>query len=323
MSSVVVTGITGQDGSYLAERLIGDGWDVHAIVREGTRPDEQEVIPGVTVHAGDLLDIGSLRAVINSVEPDLIVNLAGISSVAQSWAQPELTARVTGLAVAGLLSSAWDLQERLGRRVRFVQASSSEIFGAARDVPQTENTQIAPVSPYGAAKSYAHHLVGVYRGRDLFAASAILYNHESPRRPETFVTRKITMGVARIVRGESDKLLLGNLASRRDWGWAPDYVDAILRIAQADSADDFIVATGVEHSVRDFVAAAFEAAGITDWTGYVELDPRFARPVDAPVMLGDFTKIRNLLGWEPTQTFAQTVSAMVAHDIELASSTSV
>lgn len=320
MASVVVTGITGQDGSYLAERLTGDGWDVHAIVREGTRPDEQEVTPGVTVHAGDLLDTDSLRAVIDSVEPDLIINLAGISSVAQSWTQPELTARVTGLAVSGLLAGAWALQERLGRPVRFVQASSSEMFGAATERPQTENTPLKPVSPYGAAKAYAHHLVGVYRGRDLFAASAILYNHESPRRPEAFVTRKITSGVARIVNGDEPKLLLGNLDARRDWGWAPDYVDAVLRIAQADTADDFIVATAVEHSVRDFVAAAFAAAGIADWEGFVELDPRFARPVDAPVMVGDNTKIRTTLGWVPTRSFDEIVQAMVEHDLALRSS---
>ena len=317
MASVVVTGITGQDGSYLAERLIGDGWDVHAIVRDGKHDDEQEITPGVSVHAGDLLDIASMRSVIDEVEPDLIVNLAGISSVAQSWSQPELTARVTGLAVSGLLAGAWDLQERVGRPVRFVQASSSEIFGAAAERPQTEATPIAPISPYGAAKAYAHHLVGVYRGRGLFASSAILYNHESPRRPDTFVTRKITRGVARIAHGDSTSLLLGNLDARRDWGWAPDYVDALLLIAQADAADTFIVATGVEHSVRDFVAAAFTAAGISDWESLVELDPRFARPVDAPIMLGDNSKIRRTLGWSPTLTFDETVQAMVAHDQEL------
>ncbi|TFD39216.1 GDP-mannose 4,6-dehydratase [Cryobacterium sp. TMT1-19] len=317
MASVIVTGITGQDGSYLAERLLGDGWDVHAIVREEPHRFEQEVVAGVSVHRGDLLDSESLRATIDEVEPDLIVNLAGISSVAQSWSQPELTARVTGFAVSSLLAAAWDLQERLGRPVRFVQASSSEMFGAATELPQTERTAIAPISPYGAAKAYAHHLVGVYRGRGLFAASAILYNHESPRRPETFVTRKITQEVARIKKGTSTELLLGNLDARRDWGWAPDYVDALVRIARADVADDFIVATGVDHSVRDFVAAAFAAVGISEWEHLVALDPRFARPVDAPVMLGDSSKLRSTLGWSPTRSFEQVVAAMVTHDLEL------
>jgi GDPmannose 4,6-dehydratase len=319
MPSVIVTGITGQDGSYLAERMIADGWDVHAMVRDGKREFEQDVPAGIVSHTGDLLEPATLRAAIDAVEPDLIVNLAAVSSVAASWAEPEMTARATGLAVSGMLAAAWDLQERLGRPVRFVQASSSELFGAATEIPQTERTPIAPVSPYGAAKAYAHHLVGVYRGRGLFAASAIFYNHESPRRPDTFVTRKITQEVARIARGTSDRLLLGNLDARRDWGWAPDYMDALLRIALADDADDFIVATGAAHSVRDFVIAAFAAAGVDNWEDFVELDPRFARPVDAPVMLGDYSKIRRKLGWEPTHSFDQIVSAMVAHDLELLS----
>ncbi|TXK16418.1 GDP-mannose 4,6-dehydratase [Homoserinibacter sp. GY 40078] len=311
-----MTGATGQDGSYLAERLLAEGAEVHAVVRDDTT-GEEPLAEGAVAHSGDLRDADGLRHLVESIRPDLVVNLGGISSVATSWAQPELTALVTGASVATLLDACWRLHDE-GAAVRFVQASSSEIFGHAAESPQTEDTPLRPVSPYGAAKAYAHHLVGVYRMRGLHASSAILYNHESLRRPETFVTRKITRAAARISLGLQDTLELGALDAERDWGWAPDYVDAIARIAGADHPGDYIVATGTTHSVRDFVEAAFRAAGIDDWEGRVRTDPRFVRPVETPRMCGDASRIRRDLGWEPTTGFDQMVRAMVEHDLRIA-----
>jgi GDPmannose 4,6-dehydratase len=313
-ATALVTGASGQDGSYLVERLLAEGWGVHALVRDS----DSDLPDGIVRFEGDLNDPERLSAIVAESAPDTIFHLAGISSVALSWQQPVMTAQVTGVAVAALLEAAHRLQDDAGRPVRFVQASSSEIFGAAEQIPQTESTPIRPITPYGAAKAFAHHLVGVYRGRGLHASTAILYNHESPRRPDAFVTRKITAGVAAIAAGRSDELSLGNLAARRDWGWAPDYVDALIRMAAADDADDFVVATGVAHSVADFVDAAFAAAGLPDGRErFVTLDPRFARPSDAPEMLGDASHARERLGWQPTVGFDELVARMVRHDLEL------
>jgi GDPmannose 4,6-dehydratase len=271
-------------------------------------------VEGVHYHVGDLASPAALDAILTSVSPDLVVNLGGISSVYQSWQQPYDTALISGASVVALLESAWQLQEATGKQVRFLQASSAELFGDAEASPQSEETPIRPVSPYGAAKALAHHAVGVYRSRGLFASSAILYNHESVRRPANFVTRKISSGVAAIAAGKQDNLQLGNLEAVRDWGWAPDYVDAMERIVHAEVPDDFIVATGVSHSVRDFVAAAFHAANIADWEQYVELDGSLARPNDTSEMRGDISKISSRLGWKPTIDFNQLVTAMVQHD---------
>lgn len=319
MPQAFITGVTGQDGSYLAERLLREGWGVHALVRSTQDAGEEPLESGVTSHVGDLGDPQSVARIIADVEPDVVYNLAGISSVALSWQEPELTSRVTGTSVAAMLEASWKLQEKLGRPVRFLQASSSEIFGAAVERPQTEATPLRPVSPYGAAKAYAHHVVGVYRGRGMLTSAAILYNHESPRRPETFVTRKITAAAASISLGLTDSVSLGNLDARRDWGWAPDYVDAMVRIASAEVADDFIVATGEAHTVREFVEAAFAAAGIDDWEQFVKIDPRFNRPVDAPEMVGDATKLRTTLDWAPTVSFADLVGQMVENDVRILS----
>jgi GDPmannose 4,6-dehydratase len=314
----LVTGATGQDGSYLIERLLAEGAEVHALVRtEETAPGESAPPPSVRRHLGDLADGAGLEALVAGVEPTEIYNLGGLSSVALSWQEPGRTAQVSGVAVGHLLKGAHELQERTGTPVRFVQASSAEIFGHARQVPQDESTAIAPVTPYGAAKAYAHHLVNVYRARGLHATSCILYNHESPRRPETFVTRKITVGAARIARGLQQELAMGNLDARRDWGWAPDYVAAMVLAARAEAARDYVIATGVAHSVREFVAAAFAAAGIDDWERHVTLDPRFARPSDAPEQVGDPSRARELLGWAPAHGFEDVVSRMVAHDLTL------
>jgi GDPmannose 4,6-dehydratase len=317
MPTALITGVSGQDGSYLAERLHDEGWDVHALVRREAVESEQEIGDWVVGHVGDLLDPDSLTAAVEASEPDCIFNLAGASSVAFSWEKPLLTAKATGLAVGVLLEAAWSLQKSRGTEVRFVQASSAEVFGAARQDPQDENTPIRPVTPYGAAKAYGHHLVGVYRGAGMFAASCIFYNHESPRRPTTFVTRKITEGVARIAAGRATELVLGNLDARRDWGWAPDYMHAMARVATAEKADDFVIATGEARSVREFVAAAFAAVDIEDWARFVRMDDRFNRPVDAPMMRGDSSKARKVLGWAPTVSFDELVAAMVRHDLKL------
>jgi len=311
MSRVLITGVTGQDGSYLAEQLIARGHEVH-----GTAQNPGEgVTPGVEVHVQDLSEPG-VGSIVRDLRPDIVYNLAAISSVYGSWQQPELTARINGLAVAELLAAVRELQSS-GTEVRFVQASSAEIFGVPADVPQTERTAIRPTSPYGAAKAYAHALVGVHRGAGVWASTAILYNHESPRRPETFVTRKITAAAARISRGRQDRLELGNLAARRDWGWAPDYVDALVRIGQADRPDDFVIATGVAHSVEEFVAVAFARVGIEDWRAHVSVNDELLRSGDAPQQLGDATHAREVLGWAPTVPFEGIVHAMVDHDLEL------
>ncbi len=313
-----VTGATGQDGSYLVEQLVDEGAEVHALVRAGAADDASPALPpAVHCHPGDLTDGPGLERLLRQIEPTEVYNLGGLSSVARSWQEPALTAQVTGVAVGHLLAAAFELQEAAGRPVRFVQASSAELFGRAEQVPQDETTPVRPVTPYGAAKAYAHHLVGVYRGRGLHAASCILYNHESPRRPETFVTRKITAGAARIAAGLQDELAMGNLDARRDWGWAPDYVAAMVLALRAAEPDDYVVATGTAHSVRDFVAAAFAAAGIPDWERHVVLDPRFARPSDAPEQLGDAGRARTRLGWAPTVDFEGVVTRMVEHDLRL------
>ena len=311
MSRAFITGISGQDGSYLAERLVAEGVEVHALAHS---LEPLPSAPGVELHRGDLTAVDEVRSLLLDLAPDEIYNLAALSSVARSWAEPDLTAQVNGLAAAGLLESALLVQEKRGRTVHLVQASSAEIFGQPDRSPQDESTPVRPLNPYGGAKAYAHLMVDVYRRRDLHATSAILYNHESPRRPEQFVTRKITATVAAIAQGRADRLTLGNLDARRDWGWAPDYVDAMVRAARADVAGDYVVATGVGHSVRDFVAAAFAHAGIDGWEALVHVDPAFVRPTDPTELIGDATRAREVLGWAPTVAFADLVGRMVEAD---------
>jgi GDPmannose 4,6-dehydratase len=309
-----VTGIGGQDGSYLAERLLGEGVEVHGLAHADEPPPDR---PGVELHTGDVTRVEEVRSLLLELAPDEIYNLAAISSVAQSWAQPDLTAAVNGAAAVGLLESALQVQQRTGRRVGFVQASSAEIFGTPEFSPQDESTPVRPANPYGAAKAYAHLMVEVYRARDLHAVSAILYNHESPRRPVQFVTRKISSGVAAIAQGREQRLVLGNLEASRDWGWAPDYVDALVRAARTDRAQDFVIATGESHSVAEFAAAAFAHVGIDDWEAYVDVDPALLRPVDAVELRGDAARAREALGWAPTIGFRELVGRLVAADLEL------
>ncbi|BDZ51519.1 GDP-mannose 4,6-dehydratase [Frondihabitans sucicola] len=314
MPRALITGVSGQTGSYLAENLLARGWEVHGVQREDTR---DPIVPApVTVHQADLADFPATAAVVAAVAPDTLFNLAALSSVAASWQKPIETALLNGAAVANLLDAVSALPPADSGALRgFVQASSAELFGAADESPQTESTPIRPVNPYGASKAYGHALVGAYRAAGLRASSVILYNHESPRRPEAFVTRKITAGVARITRGEQDELVLGNLDARRDWGWAPDYAEALALVGDSDFASDYIVATGESHTIRDFVAAAFSAAGIDEWEHLVRVDPAFVRPVDATELRGDSSRLRNALGWSPTKGFAEVVAAMVSHDL--------
>ena len=319
MTIALVTGITGQDGSYLLERLLADGVEVHGMVRAGTElpPEVIEAHPQVELHVADLADGQRLATLVREVAPNVIYNLAGLSSVALSWREPALTGAVNGVAVTHLLEAAWQLQESLGRRVSFVQASSAEIFGQPATSPQDEYTPVAPTNPYGAAKAYAHHMVGMYRARGLAASSCILFNHESPRRPPTFVTRKIAAGVAAIAAGMATELVLGDLRVQRDWGWAPDYVDAMVRAVRHDRADDFVVATGQARSVRDFVTVAFSHVGIDDWAPFVRTDPAFVRPVEASMLVGDPSKALRELGWKSTVGFDEIVGRMVDHDASL------
>jgi GDPmannose 4,6-dehydratase len=310
VSTALVTGATGQDGGYLVERLLAEGHEVHGLVRRedlgGSLPD------GLVVHEVDLggpeQDLADL---VERVAPDELYNLGGVSSVAQSWSEPLLTTRVSGTAALVLLEAARRVGERTGREVRVLQAASAEIFGEPPVAPQDEDTPVRPVSPYGAAKALAHHGVGIARARGQFATSVVLYNHESPRRPTTFVTRKITRTVAAIAAGRADRLVLGNLDARRDWGWAPDYVDAMVRAVRHDEPADYVVATGEARTVRDLVAAAFARVGIEDWEPLVEVDPALLRPADPSLLVGDATRARTRLGWAPTVTFDELVARMV------------
>ena len=314
MTVALVTGPTGQDGGYLVERLLGEGCEVHGLVREEDRGDP--VPDGLVVHAGDLADTSGLADLVARVAPDEVYSLGGVSSVARSWQDPLGTSRVNGTAPLVLLEAARGVQERTGREVRVLQAASAEIFGEPATSPQDEDTPVRPSSPYGAAKAFAHHAVGIARARGQYATSLVLYNHESPRRPEGFVTRKITRTVAEIAAGRADRLVLGNLDARRDWGWAPDYVDAMVRALRHDSPDDYVVATGQAHTVRDFVAAAFARAGVPDWEGRVEVDPALLRPADPSVLVGDASRARTRLGWSTSVTFEQVVARMVdAEDV--------
>jgi len=320
MTRVLITGITGQDGGYLTERMLAEGTEVHGLVHYGDSATASlaAAYPEVHLHAGDLADHAGLARLVRNVAPDELYNFAGISSVAFSWQEPILTAELSGVAAAVLMQSAFELQERTGRRVACVQASSSEIFGEAERSPQDESTPIRPVSPYGAAKAYAHHMAGVYRGKGLHVTGCILFNHESPRRPDAFVTRKITAAAARIARDGGGTILLGNLDAHRDWGWAPDYVDAMVRAARHAVSGDFVIATGETHTVAEFAEAALRHAGVGDaWAEHIEVDETLMRPLDATVMVGDASKARRVLGWRPTVGFAEIVGRMVDHDVEL------
>jgi GDPmannose 4,6-dehydratase len=312
----LITGVTGQDGSYLADLLLDKGYEVHGMVRRSSTETFQRlehIRDRVILHTGDLLDQGSLGDVLRACEPAEIYNLAAMSFVATSWNQPVLTADFSGVGVTRMLEA----MREVTPGARFYQASSSEMFGKVRQVPQTEKTPFYPRSPYGVAKAYGHFITVNYRDSyDLFCCSGILFNHESERRGLEFVTRKVTHRAAEIKLGLADRLLLGNLEARRDWGYAKDYVEAMWRMLQQDEPDDYVIATGEAHSVRELVEIAFDQVGL-DPDQYVDTDPALLRPAEVDHLIGDASKAREKLGWEPTTTFEELIRLMVDSDLKL------
>ncbi|MFW5877441.1 MAG: GDP-mannose 4,6-dehydratase, partial [Myxococcota bacterium] len=324
----LITGITGQDGSYLAELLLEKGYEVHGIIRRASSFNTERIdpiyqdphVPGtrLLLHYGDLTDANVLAKLINQVRPQEVYNLGAQSHVRVSFDLPLYTTDTVATGALKLLEAVRDYQESTGETVRYYQASSSEMFGKVAETPQRETTPFHPRSPYACAKVFAHHATINYReGYGLHASSGILFNHESPRRGETFVTRKITRAVGRIKLGMQKKLYLGNLDAKRDWGYAGDYVEAMWAMLQQDQPDDYVIATGETHSVRTFCEAAFGEVGL-DYRDFVEFDPRYLRPAEVELLLGDPSKARNQLGWQPKVTFPQLVRMMVEHDLELA-----
>ena len=311
----IITGITGQDGSYLAELLLSKGYEVVGTVRRASAPNYwriQNLLDRVRLRPADLLDQLSLIRLVDEERPDEFYNLAAMSFVPASWDQPMLTGEFNAQGVTRVLEAI----RQVNPKIRLYQASSSEMFGKVREVPQTELTPFYPRSPYGVSKAFAHYITVNYReSYDLYAVSGMLFNHESPRRGLEFVTRKVTDGVARIKLGLADTLSLGNLDTRRDWGYAADYVRAMWLMLQQAHADDFVIATGISHSVRELVEVAFGHVGL-DWRKYVGLDPGLIRPAEVEHLIGDSTKARGQLGWEPTVDFTGLVTMMVDADLD-------
>lgn len=312
----LITGITGQDGSYLAELLLSKGYKVYGIVRRTSSPIFERIshlLNDVELIQADLMDLGSLIAAMEKARPDEVYNLAAQSFVGTSWGQPELTGEATGMGVTRILEAV----RIVNPKARFYQASSSEMFGKVQAVPQVESTPFYPRSPYGVAKLYGHWMTINYReSYDMFACSGILFNHESPRRGLEFVTRKITHAVARIKLGHQNELRLGNLDAKRDWGFAGDYVEAMWLMLQQEKPGDYVVATNETHTVEEFVQIAFSHVGL-DWTKYVVQDPRFMRPAEVDLLIGDPAKAKQELGWAPKVTFRALVEMMVESDLEL------
>lgn len=326
MKTALITGITGQDGSYLAELLLAKGYEVHGIIRrtstfstgriEHIYQDPHAQHQRLYLHYGDLADAESIRKLIYKIQPDEIYNLGAQSHVKVSFEIPEYTANITGLGVLRVLEAIRDFTEHTGKKIKLYQASSSEMFGGTKP-PQNENSPFHPRSPYGSAKVFAYHATHNYReAYGLFVANGILFNHESPRRGETFVTRKVTQGVARIKAGLDTKIYLGNLDAQRDWGYALEYVEAMWLMLQQPEPDDFVIGTGVSHSVRDFVETAFRHAGIANWQDYVGIDPRYYRPTEVEHLVADTTKAEKILGWRAKTSFHELIKLMVEHDLK-------
>jgi GDPmannose 4,6-dehydratase len=319
MKRALITGITGQDGRYLANFLAEKGYQVFGLIRGQNNPKASLVMretPSLELVDGDLRDLSSLIAAVERVQPDEVYNLGAISFVHLSFTQPELTSEITGLGVLRMLEAVRIVGGSDGNPIRFYQASSSEMFGKVRETPQTELTPFHPRSPYGVAKVFGHHMAVNYReAYGLHASSGILFNHESEKRGLEFVTRKITNSLARIKLGLQDSVTLGNLESARDWGFAGDYVEAMWLMLQQDVADDYVIATGETHTIREFLDAAFACAGYADWTRYVQQDPRFERPTEVDLLMGDATKARERLGWSPKVDFDGLVRRMYESDL--------
>jgi len=321
MKKALITGITGQDGSYLAEFLLDEGYEVHGIIRRSSDFNTGRInhlfrdfhLSGVKLflHYGDLLDTGNISKLIHEIKPDEIYHLGAQSHVRVSFDMPEYTANVIALGTLRILEAI----KNLGFPTKFYNAGSSEMFGASPP-PQNETTPFYPRSPYAAAKVFSYNITRNYReGYGIFAANGILFNHESERRGATFVTRKITRGIARIKAGLDQKIYLGNIEAKRDWGYAPEYVKAMHLMLQQDQPDDFVIATGETHSVREFLVEAFNYAGLGDWQSYVEIDPRYFRPTEAECFIGDYAKAKEKLGWEPKVKFKDLVKIMVDRDL--------
>lgn len=317
----LITGITGQDGSYLAELLLSKGYEVHGIIRRASSFNTGRIDhiyqdphegPKLKLHYGDLTDPGSLNKLVRNIKPDEVYNLGAQSHVRVSFDAPEYTANAVFMGALSLLEAI----REAGIPAKFYQASSSEQYGAVLATPQNEETPFNPQSPYAIAKQAAHQMTGLYRdGYDMFACCGILFNHESPRRGETFVTRKITRAVAKIATGQQDKLYLGNLDAKRDWGFAGDYVEAMWLMLQQDKPSDYVIATGETHTVREFLDVAFGVVGL-DWKKYVEIDPRYYRPLEVDLLLGDAAKAKKELKWEPKVTFEGLAKMMVESDLK-------
>ncbi len=323
MRSALIAGISGQDGFYLSQLLVSKGYSVFGLIHDTNPEREKQIrseIPGLELIHGDLTDTASLFRAIDISTPTEIYNLGAKSHVAFSWEQAQQTAQVTAIGVLNLLEAIRVSFSEVSNRPRFYQASSSEMFGKAQEVPQKETTLLWPRSPYGVAKVFGHHMTINYRESYGFhASSGILFNHESPRRGPEFVTRKVSQSVARIVAGKQDKLVMGNLDAQRDWGFAGDYVKAMWLMMQQDVPDDYVIATGTTHSVRDLVATAFATGGIKNWEDYVSISPDLMRPADIASLVGDPSKAKRQLGWEPETKFDDLVAMMVEHDLRMES----
>ncbi len=326
MKKAFITGVTGQDGSYLVELLLEKGYEVHGLMRRSSTfntsridhlyQDPHEKQPKLFLHYGDLSDAGNIRKLIFEIQPDEVYNFAAQSHVRVSFDIPEYTADITGLGALRILEAIKDFEKTHDKKIRFYQASSSEMFGSALP-PQNELTPFHPRSPYGSAKVFAYFTTINYReAYNIFAVNGILFNHESPRRGETFVTRKITRGIARILAGLDKKLYLGNLNARRDWGYAKEYVEAAWMMLQQKKPDDYVIGTGETHSVKEFLVEAFKYAGITNWKKYVEIDKRYYRPTEVDVLIADSSKAKAKLKWQPKTKFEDLVKLMVEEDIK-------
>lgn len=325
MKKALITGITGQDGSYLAELLLSKGYEVHGVIRRASSfntgridhiyQDPHEKERRLILHYGDLSDANTIRRLIYKIQPDEIYNLGAQSHVRVSFDVAEYTANIAGVGTLRLLEAIKDYEEHTGKKIKFYQASSSEMFGATPP-PQNENTPFYPRSPYACAKVFAYHTTRNYReAHNIFAVNGILFNHESERRGETFVTKKITRGVARILAGLDKKLYLGNLEAKRDWGYAPEYVEAMWLMLQQPDPEDYVIGTGQSHSVKDFVETAFALAGL-NWQDYVEIDSKYYRPTEVESLIADTTKSKTKLGWEAKTKFKDLVRKMLKHDLE-------
>ncbi|QTE30241.1 GDP-mannose 4,6-dehydratase [Pengzhenrongella sicca] len=321
MKRALITGVTGQDGLYLSELLLSKGYEVYGLIRGQNNPKfelVERLVPGVKLLTGDLTDMSSLIRALNVSRPDEVYNLGAISFVAYSWENAMLTTDVTGKGVLNILEAVRLYSGDDPAKVRFYQASSSEMFGKVQEVPQRESTLLWPRSPYGVAKVFGHYMTINYReSYGMHASSGVLFNHESPRRGFEFVTRKVSQAVARISLGLQDTITMGNLDAKRDWGFAGDYVEAMWRMLQQDTADDYVISTGVTHSIRELLEVAFARVGIEEWEHLVTQDPRFMRPAEVELLIGDSAKARDVLGWTPKVGFEELVGMMVDNDLAL------